>query len=78
MATADTVHLRQDWADAQRQKCGGIAAFAQKCGVDKGTASRQMRRKAESGPRFIAAVLQKFDTTFDDAFEVVIDDIAPE
>ena len=74
MATADTVHLRQDWADTQRKKCGGIAGFAQKCGIDKATASRQIGRKAESGPRFIAAVLRKFDTTFDDAFEIVLDE----
>ncbi|GAA1403976.1 hypothetical protein [Oerskovia paurometabola] len=72
-----TVYLREDWAKAAVQGAGGVSGLASILGVNKGTASRHINRKAEASGRFIAAVLNRCSTTFNDAFEVVEDEPAP-
>ena len=69
-----TVFLRRDFAEQQVNKHGGITPWGAALGVDKGTVSRQINRKAEASGRFIAAVLTKCAVPFPDAFDVVESD----
>ncbi|AEI11856.1 hypothetical protein [Cellulomonas gilvus] len=76
MAEIATIRLNAEWAERTKTGCGGVAAFGAALGVDKGTASRHLRGKSEAGPRFIGAVLTTFAVTFDEAFDVVHEDVS--
>ena len=70
MTKDPTVTVRQDWAQRAAKDAGGIVAWAQALGIDKSTASRQLRGGVEASPKFIAAVLTRYPITFDRAFDV--------
>lgn len=68
---AHTVRVREEWASQACKDAGGVVAWAQALGIDKGTASRQRRGTADASPAFIGAVLANYPIRFDAAFEVV-------
>lgn len=70
MTKEPTIIVRQDWAQRAAKDAGGATAWAQALGVDKSTASRQLRGDVEASARFIAAVLTRYPVTFDAAFDV--------
>lgn len=69
--TEPTVQVRQDWATRAAKDAGGVVAWAEALGIDKSTASRQLRGGVEASPRFIAAVLTTHPVRFDVAFDVI-------
>ncbi|WRS29656.1 hypothetical protein U6G28_09025 [Actinomycetaceae bacterium MB13-C1-2] len=74
--TGSTITVRQQWAQRAAQDAGGVVAWAEALGIDKSTASRQLKGGVEASPKFIAAVLTRYPVTFDAAFDVTAEEAA--
>lgn len=68
---AHTVRARTEWVQRACKDAGGVTAWAHAIGVDKSTASRQLRGDANAGYAFIGAILAHHPVKFETAFEVI-------
>lgn len=66
-----TTRIRPSWAARAAREAGGVTAWSRALGIDKGTASRQLRGGAKASPDLIGAVLTRYPVKFEAAFEVV-------
>ncbi|WP_276670244.1 hypothetical protein [Schaalia cardiffensis] len=71
MSKRFTVKVRREWAERACEEAGGVTAWAEALGIDKGTASRQRSGIANASPEFIGAVLNRYPIKFEVAFEPV-------
>lgn len=71
MPTVHTVRVRPEWLSQAIAEAGGMAPLAEKLECTKSTISRYANGESEAGPRFIGAALNAFPIDFDDAFDVV-------
>lgn len=71
MSKRYTVRVRREWAERACEEAGGVVAWAEALGIDKGTASRQRSGGIAASPEFIGAVLNRYPIKFEAAFEPV-------
>lgn len=71
METIHTVRIRPEWIEAAIENEGGMRNLAKRMGSTTSTISRHANGEVEASPRFIGAVLTEFPVRFQDAFDVV-------
>ena len=78
ISSMQTIALRGTVLDEKLTEAGAKTnlAKANLLGLTDGTISRVLAKKADPGPRFIAAALTRIAAPFDELFEVV--DICPD
>ncbi|MGM5069790.1 hypothetical protein EU244_033750 [Rhodococcus qingshengii] len=75
MTQIETVRVRHDWIQTALESHGGVTGLADALGIDKSTVSRQAKGDAEASPRFIGAVLVHNAISFEDAFDVTVEQV---